>query len=106
MRFFFFIALLILVVALIFALQNTATTTVSFLIWRREISLALALLAAFLLGGAVVGLALLPGWLSNRLKASARGRRMQELEAELEARSESENTRSSDVNHARPSTMD
>jgi putative membrane protein len=87
MRFFFFIALLILVVALIFALQNTATATISFLFWRREISLALALLAAFLLGAAVVGLALLPGWLSNRLKASSRGRRMQELEAELEARS-------------------
>jgi putative membrane protein len=87
MRFFFLIALLILVVALIFAVQNTAAATISFLIWQREISLALALLVAFLFGCAVVGLALLPGWFSNRFKASSQGRRMRELEAELEARS-------------------
>lgn len=86
MRFASVIALLILVVALIFALQNTATTYISFLIWRREISLALALLIAFLLGCAVVGLALLPSLLSNRFKAASRERRVQSLQAELENR--------------------
>lgn len=86
MRFASIIALLILAVALIFALQNTATTSISFLIWRREISLALALLIAFLLGGAVVGLALLPSLLSNRFKATSRERQVQSLQAELENR--------------------
>jgi uncharacterized integral membrane protein len=88
MRFVFIIALFVLAVALIFALQNTATTSISFLIWRREISLALALLIAFLLGVVVVALALLPSLLSQRFKATSRKRRAQTLQAELKYRSD------------------
>ncbi len=45
-----FIAALIAVLAVIFALQNAIPITVSFLIWRVESSLALILIMAFIAG--------------------------------------------------------
>lgn len=50
MQAYLFIAALIAVLAVIFALQNAIPITVSFLIWRVESSLALILIMAFIAG--------------------------------------------------------
>ena len=50
MQIFLFIAALIAVLAVIFALQNAVPITVSFLFWRAESSLALILILAFIAG--------------------------------------------------------
>ena len=47
---FLFIAALIAVLAVIFALQNAIPITVSFLFWKTESSLALILILAFIAG--------------------------------------------------------
>ena len=47
---FLFIAALIAVLAVIFALQNAIPITVSFLFWKAESSLALILILAFIAG--------------------------------------------------------
>ena len=50
MQIFIVLALLIAIVAVVFAVQNTAMITVSFLVWSFEGSLALVLLATLLVG--------------------------------------------------------
>ena len=50
MQVYLFVAALIAVLAVIFALQNAIPITVSFLIWRVESSLALILIIAFIAG--------------------------------------------------------
>ena len=50
MQVFLFIAVLIAVLAVIFALQNAVPITVSFLFWKAESSLALILILAFIAG--------------------------------------------------------
>ncbi len=55
------VALLIAVLAIIFAVQNAAPVTVTFLLWQFQGSLALILLLTFVLGVMVALLAVLPG---------------------------------------------
>ena len=50
MHIFLFIAALIAILAVIFALQNAISITVSFLFWKAESSLALILILAFIAG--------------------------------------------------------
>lgn len=50
MQVYLFIAAIIAVLAVIFALQNAIPITVSFIIWRVESSLALILIMAFIAG--------------------------------------------------------
>ncbi|OIO08350.1 MAG: hypothetical protein AUJ52_08375 [Elusimicrobia bacterium CG1_02_63_36] len=56
--------------AAVFALQNTDPVAVSFLVWRKEASLALVLLGTFGLGAALGVLACVPAL----LKATWKGR--------------------------------
>lgn len=50
MQIFLFVAALIAILAVIFALQNAVPITVSFLFWKAESSLALILIIAFVAG--------------------------------------------------------
>ncbi len=54
-------SLLIAVLAIVFAVQNAAPVTVTFLLWQFKGSLALILLLTFVLGVMVALLAVLPG---------------------------------------------
>ncbi len=54
-------SLLIAVLAIVFAVQNAAPVTVTFLLWQFKGSLALILLLTFVLGVIVALLAVLPG---------------------------------------------
>ncbi len=55
------VALLIVIIAVVFALQNAIPVTISFLVWQLEGSLALVLLASFMLGVLAALLVTLPG---------------------------------------------
>lgn len=55
------VALLIVIIAVVFALQNAVPVTISFLVWQLEGSLALVLLASFMLGVLAALLVTLPG---------------------------------------------
>lgn len=55
------VSLLIAVLAIVFAVQNAAPVTVTFLLWQFKGSLALILLLTFVLGVVVALLAVLPG---------------------------------------------
>ncbi len=83
MRIFLVLALLLTVVALIFALQNTATAAITFLIWRFESPLALVLIVALVTGALVGFLAMLPGRVRGGLRAGRQARRIAELEKEV-----------------------
>ena len=77
------IALLIAILAVIFALQNAVPVSVTFLAWKTEGSLVLVLLVALAVGAVVGLLVSLPGriraaWTSNSLK-----KKLAELEASL-----------------------
>lgn len=78
-----FLALLIAIVAVIFALQNTATTTVRFLVWQFQGSLALLLLIALAAGALASFLASLPAIIRGRLTLRNQRKRVTELEASL-----------------------
>jgi putative membrane protein len=60
MLFFVILALLIAIFAVVFALQNTSATEVSFLFWQFHGSLALILIVTLVVGGIVAFLFYLP----------------------------------------------
>jgi putative membrane protein len=80
---FLIIALLIAVLAIVFALQNTGSVAVSFLVWQFQGSLALVLILAFLAGIVTIFFALLPNLIRYRLRASREGRQKETLEETL-----------------------
>ncbi len=65
-------AIIIAVLAVVFALQNAALVSVSFLFWSFEASLALVLLLTFLVG-AVASMFIMLSWML-RSKAGKRGK--------------------------------
>jgi len=71
-RFLLAIGVLLLVIATVFSLQNTAAVTLVFLGWRLPTTLALAVIGAALAGGVIVYLASLVtiGELRARLRAA------------------------------------
>ncbi len=77
---FIVLALLILLFAVIFALQNTSTVTVAFLAWHYSGSLALVLLVALGAGLVISFLAYLP----TLLRGNWSGRKLRKQMAELE----------------------
>lgn len=77
------IGLLLSIVALIFAFQNTQVAHLSFLFWSFDSSLVLVLVVCFA-GGLLAGvLMVLPARIRSALTAGRRGRRVQALESEL-----------------------
>jgi len=85
------LALIIAIFAVIFALQNTAMVTVTFLLWTFEQSLALVLLLS-LAAGVVVGLfTLLPTTFRQKFSLSGQRKKLDALEktlAEMKAKEE------------------
>jgi uncharacterized integral membrane protein len=80
---FLFISLFIAILAVIFALQNTAQVTVSFLIWNFQGSLALVLLLSLSVGALISFLASLPTLLKSRWSIRGHKRKLIEMEASL-----------------------
>ncbi len=77
------IALLIAIVAVIFALQNTALIMVSFFAWQFEQSLALVLLLTVILGVLIGVLTILPGSIRSKWRLSSQKKKLDALEKSL-----------------------
>ncbi len=85
-----FFSLAIVVLAVIFAVQNPNVVQVSFLVWKANAPLALALLVAFILGFILGLLILASGLIKRGLLASKLGKRVKELEEALEKKERKE----------------
>ena len=77
-------ALIIAAIAVVFALQNTMTVTISFLAWKVTGSLSLVLLATLAIGALIGLLVLAPSEVKKTLTASSHRKRIGLLEKELE----------------------
>jgi uncharacterized integral membrane protein len=77
-------ALLIAVIAVIFALQNTMTVTISFLAWEITGSLSLVLLVTLAIGAVIGLLVLTPSAIRSRIAVSRDRKRIGTLEKELD----------------------
>ena len=78
------LALIISILALIFAIQNTSTVTVSFLFWDAQSPLTVVLLIALGVGAVVTTLAMLPGQIRGKWSSFSKGRRISDIENELQ----------------------
>jgi putative membrane protein len=83
MQVFLIISLVIAVLAIIFALQNTAVASVTFIVWTFTGSLALVLLVALVAGILISFLASLPTLIRDRLTISRQNKKLAELESSL-----------------------
>ena len=79
------LALFIAIIAVIFALQNTAAVTVSFFFWQFHESLALVLLLTVILGVLIGILTILPGSIRSKLRISSQRKKVDALEKALQA---------------------
>jgi uncharacterized integral membrane protein len=84
MPWFLLLALIISVLALIFAIQNTASVTVAFLFWDTQTPLTVVLLIALGVGAVVTFLAMLPGQIRGKWSSFSKGRRISDIESELQ----------------------
>jgi uncharacterized integral membrane protein len=92
-------ALLIAVLAVIFALQNTMTVTISFLAWEITGSLSLVLLITLAIGAVIGLLVLAPSAIKNRIAVSNTRKRIGTLEKQLDE----QKLRIADLERAKPS---
>lgn len=88
MQIFLIIALLIALVAVIFAVQNTAMVTISFLVWNFNHSLAVIILLTIFTGVLISILMSAPGWIKNRLALASLRKKIKELETKLKKEEE------------------
>lgn len=86
---FLVLALIIAIIAVSFAAQNSATTQINFLFWKAQTPLAVALLVSVGLGALISILLSVPGLVRNQLG----GRKQKKFQADLEARLKAEQTR-------------
>ncbi|GAB4530375.1 MAG: hypothetical protein Fur0018_17660 [Anaerolineales bacterium] len=77
------LALLIALVAVVFALQNATTVTLAFLTWQFQGSLALLLLLTLAVGFVVGWLAATPSLIRSRLEKGALRKQITSLEERL-----------------------
>ena len=83
MQFMLILALIISIIAIIFAVSNTEQATVNFLGWTMyDGSLALSLIIAMLLGVLVSILASSPAWVKNRLAIRNLNKQLTQLQKE------------------------
>ena len=78
------VALIIAIVAVIFALQNTMTITIAFLAWEVTGSLSLVLLITLAIGVVIGLLVLSPSAIKSSLSVSSNRKRIGSLEKELD----------------------
>ncbi len=83
MRIFLLIALLIALIAVIFALQNTQVVSINFLAWTFQGSIALEMIVTLIAGVLVGILAMLPGSIRNQLQISSKKKEQAVLEVSL-----------------------
>lgn len=79
------LALLIAIVAIIFALQNTAAVTVSFFVWQFHQSLALVLIVTAIVGVLIGILTVLPGSIRGKWRGVNQRKRIDALEKSLQS---------------------
>jgi len=69
--------------AILFAIQNTTVTSIRFLIWETEGSLALVLFIALVAGALISYLATAPGQIKQRMTISSQRKHITEVEGQL-----------------------
>jgi len=84
MQAFVIVSLVVAILTVIFALQNNTPTTLQFLSWKFEGSLALVILLAVAAGALVSFFAALPSLLRLKWHLRSHKRRLAELEAAAE----------------------
>ncbi|GAB4493759.1 MAG: hypothetical protein Fur0016_30170 [Anaerolineales bacterium] len=77
------LALVIAIIAVIFALQNTAAVTISFFAWEIGGSLSLVVLVTLVIGVLVGWLFAAPSLVKNRFQGSSQRKRISALEKEV-----------------------
>ena len=82
------VAVVIAVLAVVFALQNAVPITVAFLVWKFEASLALVLLIALASGVLVSLLVSVPTMIKRMRTISKQKKKIQELESSLQEKIE------------------
>ena len=83
MQVFLVFALIIALIAVAFAVQNTALVTVSFLFWNFNHSLAVVILLAIFAGVLISLFVSLPGMLKRSLETTNQRKKIKELDSEL-----------------------
>ncbi len=78
------VALIIAVIAVIFALQNSLTVTIFFFAWKVVGSLSLILLITLAIGVVIGLLVIVPAHIKNTLAVSSHRKRIGSLEKELD----------------------
>jgi len=78
------VALVIALIAVIFALQNTMTITISFFVWKVTGSLSLVLLVTLAIGVVIGLLVLAPSAIKNSIAVSSHRKHIGSLEKELD----------------------
>lgn len=84
-------ALIIAILAVVFALQNADIILVTFLIWKFEGSLALVLLLTFILGFITGLLIILPKLIKRSFMISNQEKKLEESQKKLAEKDESKN---------------
>jgi len=82
------VAIVVAILAVVFALQNAVPITVSFLTWRFESSLALVLLITVALGVIMSLLVSVPSKIKRMKLISSQKKKIQELESGLQKEAE------------------
>jgi uncharacterized integral membrane protein len=90
MQFLVFLSLLIAIIAVIFALQNTAIATVSFLVWELSSSLALILLIAVFAGVLISFLVSIPQLVRANMKVRGLKKQVADLELKIKEQDEAQ----------------
>ncbi len=82
MQIFLILAVLLAIIAVIFAVQNVTVVSISFFVWSIQVSLAVALLVALGAGVLITLLLSIPGKIKDSLNSSASKKKYASLEAE------------------------
>ena len=85
MQIFLILALLVAILAVIFAVQNVAVVSISFFAWQTHVSLAIALLVALGTGVLITILLSLPGKVKGSWNSASNKKRFSSLEAERDS---------------------
>jgi uncharacterized integral membrane protein len=88
MQFFLFLALIIALALVLFAVQNSTVISLSFINWAFEGSLAFILTLTFAIGMLTGSLLFIPTWWKKIKTGRAQKKRISELERELSASGE------------------
>ncbi len=89
--FFIIAALIIAILAVVFAIQNADIILVSFLVWQFQGSMALVLLLTFVLGFIAGLLIILPKLVKRSFMVSSQKKKLEESQKSLEEKDESKN---------------